>query len=72
MNNEEFTTLDDIPEEQVVPRSQEMLQQKTPKPKSWLENKRVALILAIVGFAVIILIFGLLFSTIDWELILSQ
>jgi hypothetical protein len=49
----------------------EIKPKKEGEPESILENKRIALIIAIVGFIVISIVFGYLFSTLDWELILS-
>ncbi len=57
----------EAPKEPVIPKEETA----ETEPKSWLENKRIALIIGIVGFIIIAIIFGFLFSTLDWELILS-
>ncbi len=68
----ESATLGDVKE-----KAQTIIPEAAPpskegeKPKSWLENKKLALIIAIAGFAVIVVVFGYLFSTLDWELILN-
>ncbi len=41
------------------------------EPGSWLENKKTALIIGVIGFIVVIIVFVFLFGTIDWDLIMN-
>lgn len=41
------------------------------EPGSWLENRKTALMIGVIGFIVIIIIFVFLFGTIDWDLIMN-
>ena len=66
-----FTTLEDLPEDKVesqgqqIIRAEEMLAAKNPpKPKSWQEDKRIALIIGIIGFVVFGVIFYFLFHSV--------
>ena len=40
-------------------------------PGSWLENRKTALIIGVIGFIVVVIVFVFLFSTIDWNLIMN-
>lgn len=66
----ESATVDPIKEVKIVSD-----EKKSGKGKgssgSILENKNVALVIGIIGFVVIIIVFGLLFGGLDWELILN-
>lgn len=66
-----FTTLEDLPEDKVesqgqqIIRAEEMLAAKNPpKPKSWQEDKRIALAIGVIGFIVFGIIFYFLFHSV--------
>ncbi len=69
-----FTTLEDLPESQPVqqapgiPPSQQripgILTKEPEPPKSWKENKKLAALIGIIGFAVVGYIIYLLFHSI--------
>jgi len=63
-----FTTLEDIPEEPASTadsRAQTVLEEKKPvKPKKWVDDKRIAIIIAIIGFIIIGVVFYFLFHSI--------
>jgi hypothetical protein len=66
MEKEGFTTIDDLPEEQAVSQAEQYTpaHQEKDKPESALDNKKLALIIGIIGFIVIGIIFYFLFHSI--------
>ncbi len=60
------------PVKEAVTKPPEPIIKKEEENTSWLENRKNALMIGIIGGVIIIVIFGLLFATtIDWQLILN-
>ena len=62
-----FTTIGDLSQEESVSQSQELLREeakKPVKPKSWLENKKIAYAILGAGMTVVVVVFYLLFHSI--------